>query len=253
MATPNLFDNIVLFGDSITQGASGPGGLSQRLADAYTRKFDVLNRGFGGYNSEWGLTVFKQIFPTKAAQKQLPTVRLLTIWWGANDASIPGDVQHVDIEKYAENLHTTISFVTSPTSPYHSPSTRIILITPPPVNPKQRGTAPGHEPGSTWDTRNNAQTKAYAEAVKRVGNECDVPVVDAWALFWAYASENEENLTPLLSDGLHLTAEGYGMVYAELIRKLKETSPELLPEAVETLFPSWDKVDPNDIPPRKTS
>ncbi|KAF8305045.1 SGNH hydrolase [Clavulina sp. PMI_390] len=253
MTTPNLFDNIVLFGDSITQISWIPGGLSQRLAEAYTRKFDVINRGFNGYNSEWGLTVFKQIFPTSELQLHLPTVRLLTIWWGANDATMPGDVQHVDVEKYAENLHTTVSLVTSPTSPYHSPSTRILLITPPPVNPKQRGSFPGQEPGSTWDSRNNVQTKAYAEAVRRVGSECDIPVVDVWTLLWKYADGDEEKLAPLLFDGLHLNEKGYGMVYDELMIKLKETSPELLPGAVETLFPSWDKVDPDHIPPRQKS
>ena len=122
---------------------------------------------------------------------------------------LPGEAQHVDIAKYAENLHTTISMVTSPTSPYYSPHTRIILITPPPVNPNQQPEAP-------WATRNNVSTKAYARQMLRVGEETGVEVVDAWELFWAKADGKEEWLTPYLSDGLHLTAAGYEVSPASL-------------------------------------
>lgn len=121
---------------------------------------------------------------------------------GANDSVLPGEVQHVDISKYAENLHTTISLVQSPTSPYYSPNTRVVLITPPPIFVNQR-------PGEPWDTRNNVNTKAYADQVLRVGEETGVPVLDAWSLFWKYAGEEEERLRPLLSDGLHLSSNGY--------------------------------------------
>lgn len=92
--------------------------------------------------------------------------------------------------------------VTSPTSPYYSPHTRVILITPPPVNPNQR-------PGEPWTTRNNVSTKAYAKQVLRVGEETGVEVVDAWEVLWGKADGKEEWLAPYLSDGLHLTAAGY--------------------------------------------
>jgi lysophospholipase L1-like esterase len=48
----------------------------------------VVNRGFGGYNSRWGLKLLEQVLQqTKAAGQQ---VALMTIWFGANDAAIPG-------------------------------------------------------------------------------------------------------------------------------------------------------------------
>lgn len=37
-------------GDSLTQ-AWGPGSLAQRMAEHWLRRLDVLNRGYGGYNS----------------------------------------------------------------------------------------------------------------------------------------------------------------------------------------------------------
>lgn len=42
---------IVLFGDSITQQSFSCGGWGARMADAYQRKADVLNRGYSGYNT----------------------------------------------------------------------------------------------------------------------------------------------------------------------------------------------------------
>src|ERR1700733_5836459 len=90
--------------------------------------------------------------------------------------------------------------VTSPTSPYYSPHTRIILITPPPVNPNQRPEDP---------TRNNVNTEAYARRVVDVAKETEVEVVDVWGLLWEKADSKEERLAPYLSDGLHLTAAGY--------------------------------------------
>jgi hypothetical protein len=42
---------ILLFGDSITQHAAGRYGWATELAEVYSRKADVINRGFSGYNS----------------------------------------------------------------------------------------------------------------------------------------------------------------------------------------------------------
>lgn len=108
----------------------------------------------------------------------------------------------MDISKFAENLHTTISLIKSPTSLYHSPKTHIVLLTPPPVNRAQLSPILKKE-------RNNDRTKAYAEAVKTVGEETGVHVLDVWTAFWERGGEKEEGLEPLLSDGLHLTGEGY--------------------------------------------
>lgn len=31
-------------------------------ADAYNRKMDVINRGFSGYNTDWIIPVFEQVW-----------------------------------------------------------------------------------------------------------------------------------------------------------------------------------------------
>ena len=77
----NVQNSIMLFGDSITQGGweTGMNGFGASLArelphidnrcgmilrfflDRYARKLDVINRGFSGYNTEWGIPVFEQV------------------------------------------------------------------------------------------------------------------------------------------------------------------------------------------------
>lgn len=54
---------IVLFGDSITAQSFRSGGWGSALADAYSRKADVVVRGYGGYNTRWALFLLHHIFP----------------------------------------------------------------------------------------------------------------------------------------------------------------------------------------------
>ena len=45
----------------------------------------MTNRGYGGYNSRWGLKLLHQVL----AQTDGRRVALMTIWFGANDAALP--------------------------------------------------------------------------------------------------------------------------------------------------------------------
>lgn len=133
----------------------------------------------------------------RGEQGNAPKVQLLTIWFGANDAAPPPSPQHVPLDRFKANLVHLVNIVKSPTSPYHSPDTRIILITPPPVNSYQ------------WTTRIFAETQAYAEAVKEVGAQVGVPVADVWTEIWDAAGHDERSCGRFLYDGLHLNAAGY--------------------------------------------
>uniref|UniRef100_D8PWM2 SGNH hydrolase-type esterase domain-containing protein n=2 Tax=Schizophyllum commune (strain H4-8 / FGSC 9210) TaxID=578458 RepID=D8PWM2_SCHCM len=238
-------DTIMLFGDSITQGAWEPGkdGFGTRLAHVYARKLDVLNRGLSGYNTEWAIPVFEKVFATKDQQAHVPKVRLLTIWFGANDACIKPSPQHVSLPKFTANLKHLISLVRSPTSTHYSPDTKILLITPPPVNTLQRGAdLRARDPPKELD-REFKVTEAYAQAVRDVGREERVPVVDVFQAIWSAAGEKEEELAKFLGDGLHLNAVGYEIMYVELLKVIKEKYPELDPDNLRYSFPRWDEVD----------
>ncbi|OBZ75468.1 hypothetical protein A0H81_04726 [Grifola frondosa] len=59
----NIQDAIMLLGDSLTQHGWNPSmnGFAAQLAHAYSRKMDIVNRGFSGYNSEWIIPAFEQV------------------------------------------------------------------------------------------------------------------------------------------------------------------------------------------------
>ncbi|KAJ7516622.1 hypothetical protein O6H91_22G064800 [Diphasiastrum complanatum] len=123
----------VLFGDSITQQSFLPaGGWGAALADRYARKADIILRGLSGYNSRWALFLLDRIFPTAALN---PPV-LVTVFFGANDAALPdrkSKAQHVPLSEYKENLQRIVSHLKG-----LSPSTRVVLITPPPIDVRGR-------------------------------------------------------------------------------------------------------------------
>lgn len=64
------------------------GGWGAALAHHFARKLDVVNRGFGGYNSRWGVKLLEQVLAQIQAQGQ--RVAFMTLWFGANDAAVPG-------------------------------------------------------------------------------------------------------------------------------------------------------------------
>ena len=87
--------------------------------------------------------------------------------------------------------------------------TRIILITPPPVNTFQRrADLESRQPPLTLD-REFEITKAYAEGVREVARSKNVALVDVWSALWEAANKDERLLTRFLRDGLHLNEEGY--------------------------------------------
>ncbi|THH33012.1 hypothetical protein EUX98_g1217 [Antrodiella citrinella] len=239
-----VHDVFLLFGDSVTEQSSDAGGLGQLLSAAYTRKVDVLNRGFSGYNTRWAIPILEQLLAKKTEQSHVPGVRLLIIWFGANDATIPANFQHVPLAEFADNLSTLVQLVTDPSSPYHSPQTKIVLITPPPVNTLQWGAYKASQEPPEELERSLDLTKTYAEKVKEVGLKEGVQVLDAWTALWKAAGEVEGNLSRLSHDGLHLNADGYKVVYDELMKIIVDKHPELHYNKLQDVFIGFLDIDP---------
>lgn len=102
-----------------------------------------------------------------------------------------------------------VRMVRSPESDRHSPSTRVILLTPPPVNTHQRrADLQSRNPPLALD-RLFETTESYARAVQEIGDEENVAVVDAWTLLWDATGKDEASLDRYLTDGLHLSGAGY--------------------------------------------
>ena len=68
----------------------------------WVRKVDVLNRGFSGYNSKWGLLYFPEI-----VLREKPD--LVFVFFGANDAVDPQVLQHVPLAEYSRNIDSIVT------------------------------------------------------------------------------------------------------------------------------------------------
>lgn len=210
---------IVLFGDSITQFGFGNSpetqyGWASLLAAAYTRRCDILNRGFSGYNSRHAVELLPRIFTDDTAVDTL----FCTVFFGANDAAVPGEAQHIAIEEYTENIQ---KIVTSIRSKAASPSLPILLITPPPVDEEAWAKARGTSPVSD---RTNARAKAYGNAAREKLHG-HVSVVDAFHLLEGDSS----NRAQYLSDGLHLNEKGNTRLFEGLMAVLRSEHPSIAP------------------------
>lgn len=214
---------IVLFGDSITEQSFRPGGWGSALADNYSRKADILNRGFGGYTTRWALFLLHHIFPLGLAKPPIA----VTIFFGANDAALPGrnsDRQHVPVEEYKENLRKIVQHLKE-----CSPSMLVVLITPPPVDEEGRmeyarsvyGDKAMKEPERTNEAAGN-----YANHCVALAKELGVPFINLWSKM----QETEGWQRKYLSDGLHLTPEGNAVVHKEVVRVFNQaglSAPEM--------------------------
>ncbi|KAJ5815661.1 Esterase SGNH hydrolase-type subgroup [Penicillium riverlandense] len=239
------YDQFILFGDSITQMACNQeNGFAWHAAlqEAYSRKLDVVNRGLAGYTTAHAIKIFHKFFPSP----QTANVRFMTIFFGANDACVPGHDQHVPLDQYKENLKKIIQH---PATKAQNP--RIILLTPPPVNEYQLEGFDASK-GTPHPSRTAAYTKLYAAAAREVGAELGVPVADLWTAFmqttgWqdgqpligSRDAPNNANLETLFTDGLHLTPDGYRIVYDAVMQVIVRNWPDQDPEVLPMVFPSW--------------
>lgn len=245
---------IILFGDSITEFAFGEGGQvgwAGLLSSVYTRRADVLSRGFSGYNTRHALGVMPSIFgggvdegtekndDTDVASSLAPSL-FCTVFFGANDASLPTARQHLSIEEYDRNMRQIVTKLRESTKSYmkqNSSSSQvqvpIILFTPPPVSSKAWDhycTVTSPRPLSP---RSNDKSREYGMKVKEIGKEMNCAVVDTFSLLGGYIDDDhnisEEHYNQYLTDGLHLNGEGNRIVFDGLMDVLKKHHPDLLP------------------------
>ncbi|RPB02176.1 SGNH hydrolase [Choiromyces venosus 120613-1] len=245
------YDKIVLFGDSITEQSyeqTRGFGFGAALADIYRRKIEVVCRGFSGYNTAHAMAVIPKIIPPPAPTSK---IRLITIFFGANDSTLHDRPQHVPLDQYPVNLRRIIRH---PLIKAHDP--KVILITPSPICEyrTQDGDLAREVVGIQ---RLAANTKKYADAALEVGKALGIPTVNLWEAFIQYAGGWEEGnpipgskelpknekLGELLRDGLHFEPKGYQILYDLVLKTIRENIPELDPENLEFVFPRHEEAD----------
>ncbi|CAI5509960.1 unnamed protein product [Closterium sp. Naga37s-1] len=187
---------------------------------------DVVLRGYSGYNTRWALFLLPKLFPK--GDTSIPPPALVTVFFGANDAALPGrrsGKQHVPIPEFKENLRVIVTHLQS-----LGPNVHVVLITPPPVD--EAGRMEFAKCGE--QCLKNVVTGKYAAAVGEVAEACGgVPVIDLWTVL-----QQQPTWHSLLSDGLHL-APGGNKVLFEQLSSLLQSSADWTPPLVQESMP-WD-------------
>lgn len=229
---------IYLFGDSITEQSFEDGGWGASLANHFCRRADVVLRGYSGYNTRWAVKVMERVFPPPAEAGGGGAPLAVTVFFGANDASLPdrcSGFQHVPFDEYKQNLLAIVAFLKK-----QWPSTRIILITPPPIDEDARLLHPFFDNPSGLPERTNEAAGRYAKQCLAVAAECGVPAINIWEKMQQFPHWKRA----YLSDGLHLTQDGNKFVYGEVIKQLSEEQISL--ETLPADLPLISDIDFND-------
>ncbi|KAE9979595.1 hypothetical protein EG328_000762 [Venturia inaequalis] len=240
-----LYDQIVLFGDSITEfGETNNGG-----GIGYVAALRQVNRGFSGYNTDLALRVMHRAIPPCSDAN----IRIIGLFFGANDSCFPTEAnnQCVPLPEFKSNM---IKILRHPNLSGHN--ARMILITNPPVIEEMQYAI---DKAKGYPLRRTAEnTKKYAEAIREVGKDLGVPVVDLWSAIMLEAGWNptfqgpipgcmdaprSDVLTKYLIDGLHLTPVGYQLLYNTIMECIARCWPDQLPDNLPFVLPRWDDGD----------
>mmetsp|Transcript_28832 Transcript_28832/g.33510 ORF Transcript_28832/g.33510 Transcript_28832/m.33510 type:complete len:313 (+) Transcript_28832:76-1014(+) len=233
---------IVLYGDSITQMSFSAtlSGWGSYLADVYQRRCDVFNRGMSGYNTDWFIKYLEtdeghnDVFGMLRDDDKSANVKLVTIFFGANDASHPelNPRHHVPVARFASNLKVIVKKCQS----NYGEDVNIILITPPPVHHDSRlkYQVQRYKEKATGNLeRTLSLSGEYAKAVENVANELQLPCLNLWKEMQedsdleGKVETDKERFALYLSDGLHLSRDGNLFVGRRLVNVIAKHYPSI--------------------------
>ncbi|CCG82439.1 GDSL Lipase/Acylhydrolase family protein [Taphrina deformans PYCC 5710] len=232
------YGQIVLFGDSITEQSFDPefSGYGSALANAYTRRLDVKNRGFSGYTTVQALDLLPRIFPHRDDD-----VKVVVLFFGANDATLPGTIQHVPLDDYLKNCEALLT-----SSALRG---KVIAVTPPPIEGYSHDVVFGA-------TRTAEVTHEYGVALKELCQRLQVPCADVWnefmvAIDWkvehgkplpgSLKVPKNERLCSFFRDGLHPIGSGYKIIYNTIQETITANFSNLAPDVVPYHTPYWEQ------------
>ncbi|XP_042389012.1 GDSL esterase/lipase At5g45920-like [Zingiber officinale] len=200
---------VVLFGDSLTQGSFRDGRWGAALSHHLSPSADVLARGYSGYNTRQALMVIHR------AMEGVDSPAAFTVFFGANDAALPDRSAasvHVPLFEYTNNLRAICAFIKA-----KWPSTLVILITPPPIDEEGRLRFPyGNRSG--LPERTNLAAGTYAGACIYVAKQLGLPVIDIWTKMQQFSNWEKT----FLWDGLHFTDLGNHFLFQEVVKALRD-------------------------------
>ncbi|ODV95113.1 hypothetical protein PACTADRAFT_57624 [Pachysolen tannophilus NRRL Y-2460] len=247
------FNRFLLFGDSITEfcfdqrpylrlrpNASENTealhfSLGAALANDYSRKLDILRRGFAGYSTRQARLILPLIFQND--HDNLPEtqkIKIMTIFFGTNDC-VNGGPQRVPLDEFADNLKFMIEESLKR-------NIKLIIVGPSYHDPTKWEPDRMDQVAMGW-IRTTENTVRYTKELKKLSAEYNLPFLDLHALFEDYSIKNKIDAESLLVDGVHYTGDGYKIFYDALIKAIDENYPELSSQNLERRLPYWRDID----------
>ncbi|KAK9233748.1 SGNH hydrolase-type esterase domain-containing protein [Lipomyces kononenkoae] len=249
-----VFDKMLLFGDSITQMACLQDvgfAFGAAIQNLYSRKFDVILRGFGGYNSDHAALMIDKILELESAAAS--KIRLMVVFFGTNDSVLPSSSQNVPIKQYKENL----KYIVTASERF---GCKVIIVGPGPFNYHQWVKWLEKLPDDIPCDRTTLRAREYCDAAIDVSNELNVPCVPLWYLIMADLDWKEGDpiyglaesppstkLEAYLSDGLHFSGKGYMVEFINIVNAIREFYPELHSDNIDEKLPPWDKLTTPEV------
>ncbi|KAJ4355330.1 hypothetical protein N0V95_003005 [Ascochyta clinopodiicola] len=249
----------VLFGASLTEWSFDEHneGFGWALEQKYHARARIVNEGQAGYTSTRLLSDFDRII-NRATSPQAPRTLLFTIFLGANDACFVGDTEYVPLPVFEANIRLFVETILTQDA---MSETKIILITPPPINissPDVKGVGDSEVEEQNELKREQVgyrtymSKKRYAERIVQIAREYQetdrVIGLDFWGdLVKARLKEvgeiYDEDKLPgsglygardfgegYFTDGLHLDKKGYNVLSEALYESILARWPELAPD-----------------------
>ncbi|MCA9015854.1 MAG: hypothetical protein KDA77_11025 [Planctomycetaceae bacterium] len=210
---------IVTFGDSTT-ATRGPLVVYSMILEKELPQqgipVKVINAGIGGNNTRNAIARFE-----KDVLQHEPD--LVVIQYGINDSAVdvwkdpPATKSRVSKDQYEANLRSLIKQL-------KEKQVAVILMTPNslrwiPRIQKLYGKPP-YDPDDPDGF--NLFLKSYAETVRQIAKENNVPLVDVYAAFETYAKQPGQSAHDLLLDGIHPNTKGQRMVADLLMPQIKQ-------------------------------
>lgn len=237
------YNKFLLFGDSITEfaydsypakteGESVQFGFGSALQNIYTRRLDVIQRGFAGYNSRWAKKILPKILENENTVNS--KVAIGTIFFGTNDAALGGP-QKVPLDEYIANTEYFLDL-------FHQYDIKPILIAPA-KHDQSKWNPLRQEDVANGITRTNENNLVYNRALKQLAQKHKVAFVDTYKLFEEYNG----NWQDLLWDGVHYSGEAYKLLFNEVLAQIRDHYPELAPESLEYILPYWRDVSEDSV------
>lgn len=239
------YNTFLMFGDSITEFAFNQFpdsssrvpqfSLGSALQNVYTRKLQVLHRGFSGYTSRDALPLAKSILNEEFdKQPDSKKIKIAYVFFGTNDARLRGlsseNNEHIPLENYLENMVLVIK-------EFNDRNIPVIVITPG-LHDQNLWNIQYPQDLVTGDYRTNENNKLYQDKLtEKINNSGykNAYILPLYNIMIDWIEKNGSEMakngdySEILSDGIHFTGLGYEILYDAIMNiintKIKSFSP----------------------------